>query len=541
MRTAWLTALVVGSLGLWAQSEQGEQLCTVEGTVVDARTQAGIPGVQVAAMVAVGGGDNVRSSGMGGFTDSNGKFRLTRLKPGQYFLSAVKVDFVPMHRRPLLLPVLEEGRELKGMRVELLPLATLSGRVVDENGDPVPGATVELMARVTKRGRKSLVSRGGSASTDDRGIFLIHRAEPGQYLVSAFPTESRNVIYPLRGGGVSGYVRTFLPGVSDPEQAQWLEVTPGSEQSGLEIQLRREPVYRVRGQLLDERGTAVPRFVVNVQTESGIVPLPSRSFLNGQFEIEGLRPGSYSLMARAVNLGNNGPSVRMALNLGSGDIDNLQIRLSSGTRLQGTATLEGAGEMKADWRRVEVSAMLLDPVGPGDASRARPDSDGLFALELASSGSAWFKVTGLPAPGVYLAEIRSGPENLLGRAVDLSAGLTGPLRLVFRTGSARLGGQVEEVGGRSAKAGITVVAFEADALRRNFTPAFSTSVRADGSFDLTELPPSDYLVYATSDEELSFDREAQPPEDLEQRATKVRLTAGGAQSVRLKLPEEKTK
>ncbi|MGC4052001.1 MAG: carboxypeptidase-like regulatory domain-containing protein [Paludibaculum sp.] len=541
MRTARLAALILGSLGLWAQGPGGEPQCTVEGTVVDARTQAGIPGAQVGAMMVQDGAAAARSTGLGGFTDNNGKFRLTKLKPGSYRIFAEKADFTPVRRGPLLLPVLEEGRELKGIRVELQPLATVSGRVVDEYGEPVSGATVQLTPRAGTSRRPSIVPIGGTASTDDRGVFLIHRALPGQYLLAASHMESRSVIYPIRGGGVTGYVTTYLPGVSDPAQAQPVAVTPGSEQTGLEIQLRREPVYRVRGVVLDESGARVPRFMVNVRTDTGLVPLPSRPFLNGQFELEGLRPGQYSLLARAMAVGDNGPSARLAFTVGPGDIDNLQVRLGAGVRLQGSAVLEGAGETKADWSRVVIASMFLDPLGAGDAPRAKPEADGSFVLELAATGSLWFKVIGRPAPGAYLAEIRSGPENLLGRSMDLSAGVPGPLRFVFRTGSARLSGQVEDVSGRAAGAGASVMAFEADPTRRNFSAAYSTTVRADGTFDLTELPPSEYLVYATTEEETNYDGQGEPPEDLENRAARVRLTSGGTQSIRLKLPEDKSK
>ncbi len=440
-----------------------------------------------------------------------------------------------------MLPALEAGRALRGVRMELQPLASLSGRVVDENGDPVSGATVELMARVQAFNRTSIVSSGGAASTDDRGIFLIHRASPGRFLLSASHMESRNVIYPLRGGGMSGYVTTFLPGVSDPEQAQWLDIAPGSEQTGLEIQLRREPVYRVRGLVLDESGAPVPRFVVSARSGLGMAPLQNRTFMNGQFEIEGLRPGLYSLMARSVTMGDSGQSARISLNVGQGEVENVQMRLSSGTRVQGIAVLEGAGETKPDWQRVGVSPMFLEPLGPATGQRVKPGADGSFLLEIEGAGSIWFKVNGSPAAGSYLAEIRSGTENLLGREIDLSAGLQGPLRFVFKTGSARLSGQVEDASGRPAAPGASVTAFAADASRRSFTPAPTTSVRADGLFDLAELPPAEYLVYATAEVMPHPFGMTQAPEDLESRGTRVRLGAGGTQSIRLRLPEEKSK
>ncbi|WP_321476308.1 carboxypeptidase-like regulatory domain-containing protein [uncultured Paludibaculum sp.] len=520
------------------QAAPEAEKCSVEGVVVHALTQAGIDKVQVALRVVdESTGGSSRASAVGVYTDSNGKFRIENLEPGQYRWLINKPGYSLSRGQAPKLPPLNRAQTIRSVRIEMQPLATLSGRVIDENGDPVSGATVELMAKFNGFNRQSLISTGGSASTDDRGEFLIHRAAPGRFLLAASHMESRNVVYPLRGGGVSGYVTTFLPGVSDPDQAQWLDIAPGSEQTGLEIQLRREPVFRVRGVALDESGAPVPRFVIGIRSGVGMAPLQNRTFMNGRFEIEGLRPGSYSLLARSVTMGASPQSARAPLVVGRGDADNLQLRLSSGIRLACMAVLESTDDRAPDWQRVAITPMSSDPLGPASDDKGKPGADGAFALDIVDRGPVWFKVTGQPAQGTYLAEIRAGTENLLGTEVDLAAGLNGPLRFIFKAGAAQVNGHVEDAGGRPATAGTSVVAVPAELSRRGFGESRSTAVRTDGSYEFADLPPAEYLFYATTDEEQSPLGVLQTPEDLERRATKVRVQPGGSQSVQLRLSE----
>lgn len=528
MTVAAVLLLVWGPLEC-AQTAPEKRGCVVEGVVVDAATQQGLAGVGVQA-VPVNNGRPHGGAYFGsiGFTIANGAFRIEDLPPDRYLLRVISSAYAPARRLSPRLPALEAGQTLRGLRLEMLPFATVSGRVLDDNGDPVSGASVEL--RSPRQGR--LVSDGGAASTNDRGEFLISRAQPGRYLLAASHVESRNIVYPVRGGGVSAYVTTFLPGVSDPEQAQWLELSPGSEQSGLEIQLRREAVFRVRGVAQEEGGAPVPRFVVSISNNQGMLPLQNRTFQNGLFEIEGLRPGTYSLLVRSVTMGAAGLSARVPLTVGRGEVENLQIRLAAPVHLRGTAVFESETENKPDWTQVTLAALSADGAEVSSGDKQRLQADGSFSVDLSARAAVLLRAEGQPAAGAYLAEIRDGGEARPGGRLDLSMGSPGPLRLVFRTGAAQLTGRVENERGPATDGCVGVAPAQGGGV------AASASVNYDGSFSFPTLPPGDYLVFAVPEDEAGPEGIVQSPLDLEARAARVHLAAGGKHTIRVKLPAE---
>jgi protocatechuate 3,4-dioxygenase beta subunit len=73
--------------------------------------------------------------------------------------------------------------------LKLLPNATLSGKVLDENGDPVPLAMVTVMRRAIVSGRSQIQVMGGG-STDDAGQYRIRIPQGGDYYVRAVSTRT---------------------------------------------------------------------------------------------------------------------------------------------------------------------------------------------------------------------------------------------------------------------------------------------------------------------------------------------------------------
>lgn len=516
-------AVLALPLCLAAQPGQERRTCVIEGTVVDASTGQGLRGVSVAAFPPETR-DGRMSSQAVRTSDSEGHFRMEGLPPGRYRLSMGSPDLQPVRQGIFWLPPLEAGQTLGGLRIEMTSFASVSGRVLDDNGEPVSGATVEL--RSAHGGR--LVSDGGSAATNDRGDFLITHARPGRYVLSANHVESRNILYPVRGGGISAYVTTFLPGVSEVDQAQWLDLQPGAEQSGLEIQLRREAVYRVRGVAVDESGAPVPRFTINVVSGERLVPLQNRTYQNGLFEIEGLRPGLYTLWVRAVTTGEPGLTGRVALTVGRGGVENLQVRLNAPVHLAGAAVLEPADAGQPDWTQVRLTAAQSD----GNVARAeRIENDATFSFDIADRAPTVLRSEGEPLPGAYLAAIRAGGQTLSGRTIDLSSGSPGPLRLIFRIGTAKLTGRVEDSRGLAPAANVCAHVLTA---KTDPAPLASMCANYDGSFAFPALPPGDYLVFAAPET-----RDAAPavPADVDSRAVRIHLSGGSTQTVRLTLPE----
>ena len=125
---------------------------------------------------------------------------MDELDPGRYSFSASRNGFITQSYSPdgsirRATPLtLAKGQELKQLVFKLTPQAVISGRVLDEDGEPVADAFVQPMVFQYQRGRRQLVPDGGT-STNDLGEFRLHDLRPGKYIVSA----SRNSPYKTGG------------------------------------------------------------------------------------------------------------------------------------------------------------------------------------------------------------------------------------------------------------------------------------------------------------------------------------------------------
>src|SRR5437773_8409084 len=123
-------------------------------------------------------------------TDENGAFDLTELPAGRYTLTVSKSGFISLsygQRRPLQAGTplqLGDGQQLKGVDFHLPRGGVISGRVVDEDGEPVPGATVRVLRYQYLQGDRRLTP-AGSGQTDDRGQYRVWGLMPGDYYVNA--------------------------------------------------------------------------------------------------------------------------------------------------------------------------------------------------------------------------------------------------------------------------------------------------------------------------------------------------------------------
>ncbi len=125
---------------------QTDDLAAVSGQVLNAAT--GEP-IRKATVVF----RKVDSSGSGSSvaTDSAGLFSMTGLNPGTYRVSADRPGFVGMEygaRSAGRLGSnlgLTPGQKITDVVFRLLPQGVVTGRVLDEDGDPVRNASVQLV------------------------------------------------------------------------------------------------------------------------------------------------------------------------------------------------------------------------------------------------------------------------------------------------------------------------------------------------------------------------------------------------------------
>src|SRR5258708_799375 len=179
--------------------------------------------------------------------DVQGRYELTDLPGGRYQLKAIRGGYVevaygqrrPFERgRPL---ELGEGAVLQNVDFALPPGAVVTGRVVDETGDPVAHVSVLLARRRYIDGTRRLVAQTGS-STDDRGEFRIFGVPPGEYVIIA-KFEAGDLGFRDR----VRYVPTYYPGTPVASAAQRVTVGLGQEVPGITIALARAATATVRG------------------------------------------------------------------------------------------------------------------------------------------------------------------------------------------------------------------------------------------------------------------------------------------------------
>ena len=77
-------------------------------------------------------------------TDANGRFSIDQVRPGRYRMLLERTGYVEVNERQRKFDgrtlSVSSGEELKDLQLNMLMTATVLGRVVDEDGDPLPAA-----------------------------------------------------------------------------------------------------------------------------------------------------------------------------------------------------------------------------------------------------------------------------------------------------------------------------------------------------------------------------------------------------------------
>jgi protocatechuate 3,4-dioxygenase beta subunit len=288
-------------------------------------------------------------------TDAQGRFVFSGLPAGRYSLTATKPGHVaanfgqPRPGRPGTPIQLADGQKFDA-GLQLTRGGVLTGTVLDEEGEALPGTQVRALRFVMQNGQRTLQSAGGG-STDDRGIYRIFGLQPGDYIVAATPRNTsdgpnldalRTELEALRqradtlsraddaqAGAVAsrlaavqaavanlpessatGYAPVYYPGTTAAALAAATALAPGEERAGLDFQLQRVPVARVEGFVVNSTGQPFQNIQVTLrdlsQAAPGIGNYSARTQNEGRFEFSNVPPGQYRIAARAVPGGRGG-------------------------------------------------------------------------------------------------------------------------------------------------------------------------------------------------------------------------------------------
>src|SRR5260221_125817 len=185
-RSLLLVFFVLNAL-LFASAQESEHVAhvsSIAGTVVKEPGSQPLKKalVQVIAENQKVGGNYTAS------TDADGRFHIENVVPGRYRVFIEKTGFVGVNGRGLKSDVnvltVQAGQSGEDLLFRMVPTAVISGRITDEDGDPMSG--VRVVAQKKKPGKSARESVGTEA-TNDLGEYRLAGLFPGQYWILAMP------------------------------------------------------------------------------------------------------------------------------------------------------------------------------------------------------------------------------------------------------------------------------------------------------------------------------------------------------------------
>ena len=146
-------------------------------------------------------------------------------------------------------------------------MSVISGRVLDDLGEPIAGVTVWVLQTRFVQGRRQLVATGANASTDITGRYRLLSLPPGDYAVMG--TTRATWPHDSDPKQVFGYAPTYFPGTSTAAQAQRVKLGVAQEASGIDFSLAAGRTSSVRGNATSASGFPLGGETVTMVHEIG--------------------------------------------------------------------------------------------------------------------------------------------------------------------------------------------------------------------------------------------------------------------------------
>src|ERR1039458_797282 len=493
------------------------------GKVLNSVTGEPVRKAQVALMnmSAAPKGKQESPGGGSALTDAAGGFEFTALASGNYALVASREGFDSsnVHGEPKLLRVtLASGERKRDIVIRLAPPGVITGRILDEDGDPIRRIQVQTMVyRYTAAGRQ--LSPRGSATSNDLGEYRIYDVPPGHYYLKASSFESM-------GGGSSGesYGTSYYPGTRDPTAASIIEVGAGLTLEGINLTLRPTKVANIRARVMNP-GNSLKGGIMKEgggYNTGGDDP-------DGKFELQGVSPGSYILTA-ASTVGGRNCSARLPMQVGATDLEGIELHLMPPVEVAGQIRIEGKTSDKLSRLYIGLES---EGRGMGSMADGGPKEDGSFVLQ--GLEPAVYQVSAQAPEDLYLKAVRWGDRDVMQSGLDLTQGAAdSKLVVVLSANGGQIDGVVED--DQLTPAAGAMVALAPSGAPPSKSLLKWTQTSPGGHFHMQGIAPGSYKLFAWEDvdiNEVMYNPDFLKP--LDSQAQSIEISEGSKESVQLKL------
>lgn len=493
------------ALSAAAQAATDQTAVTIGGRVVNSETGEVIRKAEVTLAPTA----ERKDSALVATTDDAGLFRFANITDGLYRLTVEKEGFVAGgygETKPddeLTLLKIKAGDRMQDITLRLFPGGTISGRVLDPDGDPLPEAQVIGWTKHLVRGEMTSVQSIGTV-TNSAGEYRMEGLKKGTYYVSTDPESwgrALNTIPVDRAGNPTKMreLVTYFPGTMAMDDAQPIHIEGGQEQSGIDIRIQRGPVLSVKGRIA---GITNP---VSKYELSGTVPMgfgwssiSAKMLPNGDFTVEGLAPGKHTLTL--LENGPNGSQIiaETELVLADQDVTGVVITPFKPAELRVRVVREGDTE---DTPLTAGSVFLVPLTGPRNKwnnGSAYEPQNGIYSMHSVRPGKYQLMFTNAPAC-CYLKSVESGGRSLDPESIDIAENANLDLLVTYSPNVATVTGDVEVPPDRPPGS-FHVLRIEEDTASGQ-DKVHSVNLDQSFHFSIERLRPAKYLLFAVEDED----------------------------------------
>lgn len=502
----------------------------------------------------------VRAMGVGAaprtaFTDAEGRFVFRALPLGRYTLEANKAGYVrsaygsSRFDRPGTPIEVTSAERAHNLQWRMPRGSVITGRILDEFGQPAQGARVSVQQVRMVNGERTLVTVPMVSSilgevVDDRGVYRLFGLPAGDYVISATPRSigtgdirrmtdaeiqaARQAVQQPSSpytatppSSTLGFSQVYFPGVLTSTEATPIKLGNGEERGGVDFVVHLVRTAALEGRVITPGGVAPESVQLMLSPKGGggntVTTGPTGTMMtftsfsmggsnrsvkaDGTFSYGGVSPGSYTLSARATREGGGVLWAATDVVVDGETVSGLSLALADGLTVSGTIAFEADGvDLPDNFTRARINflpmtgAMILNAGG----------------TTINSSG---FTVRGLvPGPYRVMANFNTPEVNwtlksamIKGRdALDLPFELSSndnisDAVLTFTNKTQTLTGTMSDASQRPAP-DYTIVVFPEDrALWPSTRRVRTVRPGTDGKFTITGLPSGSYRIAAVTD------------------------------------------
>jgi len=436
-------------------------------------------------------------------TDEDGRFDF-KVGGGKHALQGTKRGYIAaayeQHEQFSTAIVTGAGLDTENLVLRLAPSAVLSGKILDELGDPVRHATVSLYREDRRVGIGRILKISGD-STDDQGAYEFSSLDAGTYFVSVtakpwyanhprssepgFPeSETDNRTSAVDRSLDVAYPITYFGDSTEPDDATPIPIR-GGDHLQADIHLNPVPALHLLFRVPDngERGISVPMLqrpsfdgVDTVQTDGMQQVSP------GVFEINGVSPGRYSVRTPGSGDGNEANEINL-----TNDGQELNVPgAEAGANIKATVQLVGETKLPPHLG-VALRNSKMRVV-------AWQEVDAKGELEFQDVAPGKYEVLAFAQAKRYsVVRISSTGSETAGHILNVTAGSSLAVSFSLVGGAMNVEGFAKRAGKAAPGAMVVLVPKDPDSHRDLFRRDQSDQ---DGSFSLRSVVPGSYTIVA---------------------------------------------